>query len=119
MLTEMQDTFRTFSQFVARAVGSGWMFLTAVLLVITSGYYFRFSEAWKLNAGLAATVTSLLILILLQRSQNHNDKATHIKLDELINAIEGARNEAASVEDQPEKDMDRLKESNPAEGNAV
>ena len=87
-----------------------------IVAVAASGYYFDFSDRWKVDAGLAVPVISLLILIFLQRSQNHNDKATHVKLDELIHAIEGARNEAVSVEDRPEKEMHYLKKTNPAEG---
>jgi low affinity Fe/Cu permease len=78
--------------------------MAAVAIVIASGYYFGFSDGWKLNTSLAVAVVSLLVLILLQRSQNHNDKATHIKLDELINAVGDARNEVASIEDEPEPD---------------
>lgn len=88
----------------------------AVGIVLASGYYFKFSNEWKLNTSLVVAVVSLLVLILLQGSQNHNDKATHIKLDELINATSDARNEVASVEDESEKRMNELKETNPAEG---
>lgn len=107
----MRDTFRTFSTFGARIVGSGWSFLIAIAAIIATGYIYGFSDRWKLNAGLMASLLSLLVLIVLQRSQNHNDKATHIKLDELITAIEGARDETVSVEDRPEREMDKIKES--------
>lgn len=114
----MDELFRKFAVFVSSAIGSVWAALAVIIAVAASGYYFEFSDRWKVDAGLAVPVISLLILIFLQRSQNHNDKATHLKLDELINAIEGARDEAASVEDRPEKEMDHLKRSNPAEGKA-
>ena len=52
-----------------------------------------------------------MVLFFLQKSQNHNDKATHLKLDELVKAVEGARNEVVSVETKAEKDIDELKES--------
>ena len=111
----MHDGFRTISRYAASAVGSGWTFLTAVAVIWFSGNHYNYSQNWKINASLAASVISLLFLVLLQRSQNHSDKATHVKLDELIAASQGARNAAASVEDGSEDLMDRLKATNPAE----
>lgn len=115
----MDEVFRKFAIFISNVVGSVWAFLAVIIAVAASGCYFDFSDRWKVNASFAAAVISLSILIFLQRSQNHNDKATHIKLDELINALEGARDEAASIEDQPEKHMDHLKRTNPAESKTL
>ena len=115
----MQESFRKFAIFVSDIVGSVWAFLAVIVAVTASGYYFHFSDLWKENVSFAAAVLSLSVLIFLQRSQNHNDKATHVKLDELIYAIEGARDEAASVEDRPEKDMHYLKKTNPAESKTL
>jgi low affinity Fe/Cu permease len=111
----MQDAFRKFAVFVSRLVGSVWAFLVVITAVLVSGFYYHFSDIWKMNVSFIGAVVSLSVLIFLQRSQNHNDKATHVKLDELINAIGDARNEVAKVEDLPEKEIDRLKETNPAE----
>lgn len=49
--------------------------------------------------------------VLLQPSQNIGERATHLKLDELIRAIEGARNQVASVEERDEDAMDELKQT--------
>jgi low affinity Fe/Cu permease len=115
----MDEIFRKFAIFVSSIVGSVWAFLAVIIAVAASGYYFEFSDRWKANTSFAVAVISLSILIFLQRSQNHNDKATHTKLDELINAVDGARDEAASVEDRPDKEMDYLKKTNPAEGKTL
>src|SRR5687767_9586558 len=98
----MHDIFRKFAVVVSRIVGSGWAFMIAIGLVLGTGWYFNFSEAWKSNLGFVSTLTVLLLLFFLQKSQNHNDKATHLKLDELIRAAEGARDEVASAEKQAE-----------------
>ena len=111
----MKDQFRIFAGLVSKVIGSGWAFIALLGTVLTSGLYYNFSEQWKTNASLVIAVLSLSILIFLQRSQNFGDKATHVKLDELINATSGARNAAASVEEHSEHEMDRLKNSNPAE----
>jgi len=114
----MNDTFRSISTRAARAVGSIWALIALIVLAGGSGYYYDFSTNWKENVMLAVALVSLAVLILLQASQNHNDLATHIKLDELINAVEGARDEVVSVEDQPEKDMQELKMTHPSEAKA-
>jgi low affinity Fe/Cu permease len=114
----MNEIFRTISTRTARAIGSIWAFVTLIVLLGVTGYYSGLSERWKIEIAWIAGVTGLALLFLLQASQNHNDRATHIKLDELINAIEGARDEIVSVEEQSEREMKELKKSNPAEANS-
>lgn len=82
----------------------------AIALLAGSGIFYRFSDGWKSNVSLIATVTALTLLFFLQKSQNHSDKATHIKLDELIQATKGARNEIAFAEEQTERVMDELRQ---------
>jgi low affinity Fe/Cu permease len=115
----MHDTFRSISTRVANMVGSIWAFALLIGIVGASGYYYGFSESWKVNVACLGGVVSLAVLILLQASQNHNDKATHVKLDELITASEGARNEVVSVEELSEKQMAELRKANPAERREV
>ena len=106
----MHDVFRRFAAVVSRIVGSGWAFLVAAALFAGTGFYLNFSEAWKSNVSLIATVTALALLFFLQKSQNHSDKATHLKLDELVQAVEGARDEVVSVELQTEREIDELRQ---------
>jgi low affinity Fe/Cu permease len=51
------------------------------------------------------------MIFFLQHSQNVSDKATHLKLDELIRAVQGARNEVAAAEDREEYEIDALKQA--------
>jgi low affinity Fe/Cu permease len=105
----MHEAFRKFSFYMSKAIGSAWAFLVLILSVWGSGYYFDYSDRWKINVSFLAAVITLAALIFLQRSQNHNDEATHLKLDEIVLAMEGARNEVVSVEEQSGKDLARLK----------
>jgi low affinity Fe/Cu permease len=91
-------------------IGSVWAALIAVALVVGSGYLFNFSPLWKTDVSLVTSSVALILLIFLQKSQNHSDMATHLKLDELIKAVTGAREEIIAAETQPESEMDRLKE---------
>ena len=105
----MHETFRKFSFYVSKVIGSVWAFLVLIVSVWVSGQYFDYSDRWKINVSFITAVITLAALIFLQRSQNHNDDATHLKLDEIVLAIEGARNEVVSVEEQSGKDLARLK----------
>lgn len=105
----MHDIFRKFAAWVSRMVGSGWAVLIATGLIAGTGVYFNFSTEWKNNFSLIAHVTALALIFFLQKSQNHNDKATHLKLDELIKAADGARNEIVSAEHQPAREIDELR----------
>jgi low affinity Fe/Cu permease len=107
----MDDLFRKFASRVSKGVGSVWAPVILIILVLVTGLFFSFSPAWKNDISFTATLMALLLLCFLQRSQNHSDKATHLKLDELIQAVEGARDEVASTEHKAEKHLDELKES--------
>jgi low affinity Fe/Cu permease len=107
----MHEAFRKFSFYVSKTIGSAWAFIVLIISVWASGYYFGYSDKWKINVSFIAAVITLAALIFLQRSQNHNDDATHLKLDEIVRAMEGARNEVVSVEEQSGKDLNRLKKN--------
>lgn len=82
--------------------------MLTIILVASSGWYAGFSHQWRLDAAGVLAVASLLLLIFLQKSQNHGDRATHLKLDELIRAAEAARNEFTAAEHRAEKDIEKL-----------
>lgn len=105
----MQDFYRVFAFRVSEFIGSFWALMLLATSILATGYYFRFSTEWKINASLILAVIALAVLVFLQKSQNHNDKATHLKLDELIKASEGARNEIASVETEAEESIEKLR----------
>lgn len=106
----MHDFFRRFAGIVSRVVGSGWTLIFVILVIVGTGFYSGFGESWKDATDFGAKLTVLFLVFLLQKSQNHSDKATHLKLDELIKASEGARNEIAAAEHQAERKMDGLKQ---------
>jgi low affinity Fe/Cu permease len=107
----MQELFRRFAGRVSRLIGSVWTFLIFIILLLTTGIYFEFSSKWESNVSFIVTVITLSTLFFLQKSQNHNDNAIQLKLDELIKAAGGARDEVAAAERETEKDLEKLKES--------
>lgn len=105
----MQDLFRRFAEKVSRLIGSVWTFLIFITVLSATGFYFDFSSKWENNVSFVVAVITLMALFFLQKSQNHNDNAIQLKLDELIKAMGGARDEVAAVEKETEKDLENLK----------
>lgn len=107
----MDKKFQESAARVSRILGSMWTFIAALVVILITGIIFRFSQDWQEIVGFTITIATFFILFFLQKSQNVGDKATHAKLDELIRAVSGARNEFTSVEDKHEQEIDRLKQT--------
>lgn len=107
----MDKLFQKFAARISRLLGSVWVFLFVLTAIFGAGLFFGFSEAWQRVTSFSTSIATFLILFFLQKSQNVGDKATHAKLDELIRAVGGARNEFTAVEDKHEQEIDRMRET--------
>src|SRR4051812_43551175 len=108
-----KDGFSRFSNWTARASGKPVTFIVAVLTVVVwglSGPYFQYSDTWQLVINTGTTIVTFLMVFLIQNTQNRDTLALHVKLDELIVAMKGARNELVAVEDLPEEELEKKKE---------
>lgn len=109
----MNELFRKFAQKSAQAVGSYWAFLVAFLTIIiwaVSGPYFHFSETWQLVINTGTTIITFLMIFLVQNAQNRDAKAIHLKLDEIIHSLKGARNKLIDAEELPDEQLEEDKE---------
>ena len=91
--------------------GSSHAFICAVSIVViwaASGPLFNFSETWQLVINTGTTIITFLMVFLIQKSQNKDSKAIHLKLNELIASIPKASNRMVDVEDLSEEELDRL-----------
>lgn len=107
----VSDAFRIFARHSARALGSAWAFAGAVIVILTwiiSGPAFHFSDTWQLVINTATTIVTFLMVFLIQNTQNRDAKAVHLKLDELIRALEGARNHLVDLEDLSDEELKKL-----------
>jgi low affinity Fe/Cu permease len=106
-----RETFRGFASRSAQAVGSPAVFLLAVALVAAwavSGFFLRFSDAWQLVINTATNLITFFMVFLIQYSQNRDTKAIHLKLDELLRAVEAARTHLVGLENLSDEDLERL-----------
>jgi low affinity Fe/Cu permease len=72
---------------------------------LAAGPIFGFSNGWLLVPSAAASVAALLLVVLLQYSQNRDTRALQLKLDEVIRAVADARTELVRLEELPEDQL--------------
>jgi low affinity Fe/Cu permease len=109
----VSDAFRCFAQRSSTLLGSAWAFCGAVLVILVwlvTGPTFHFSDTWQLIINTATTVVTFLMVFLIQNTQNRDAKAMHLKLDELIRAVKGARNHLVDLEELSDNDLKKLEE---------
>jgi low affinity Fe/Cu permease len=107
----VRGAFRIFARRSATLLGSAWAFVGAVLVILVwllTGPTFHFSDTWQLIINTATTVITFLMVFLIQNTQNRDAKAMHLKLDEVIRALQEARNELVDLEDLSDEDLKRL-----------
>ena len=107
----VRDAFRCFAQRASVLLGSAWAFCGAVLVIVVwlvTGPTFHFSDTWQLIINTATTVVTFLMVFLIQNTQNRDAKAMHLKLDELIRAVKGARNQLVDLENLSDDDLKKL-----------
>src|SRR5260221_13704674 len=103
--------FCRFAKMTARAMGRPGAFLTAIALVVlwaVTGPYFHYSTDWQLVINTGTTIITFLMVFLIQNTQNRDAKAIHLKLDELIRALKGARNTLVDLEDLSDEELKKL-----------
>jgi low affinity Fe/Cu permease len=79
-----------------------------VLLWLVSGPFFGFSETWQLFINTGTTIVTFLMVFLIQRAQNKESLAVHLKLNEIVAALQGASNRLVNVEDFSEEELRTL-----------
>jgi low affinity Fe/Cu permease len=112
-LCVVSDAFRVFARRSSMMLGSAWAFAGAALVIcvwILTGPTFHFSDTWQLIINTATTVITFLMVFLIQNTQNRDAKAMHLKLDEIIRALKGARNQLVDLEDLSDEDLKKLEE---------
>lgn len=107
----MIETFHRFAATVARATGSAWAFLFALVTIVVwagLGPANRFSNTWQLVINTGTTIVTFLMVFLIQNTQNRDAYVMQLKLDELIRAASGARNSLVAMEHMSDQELERL-----------
>jgi low affinity Fe/Cu permease len=109
----VHDWFNTLAKKVSGWVGSPISFGLALAIIVVwgvTGPLFGFSDTWQLVINTGTTIVTFLMVFLIQNTQNRDARAIHLKLDEVIRSIEGARNDLIDLEDVPDDVLNRLQQ---------
>jgi low affinity Fe/Cu permease len=107
----VSDAFRIFARHSSMVLGSAWTFASAILIIVIwglTGPAFHYSNTWQLIINTGTTIVTFLMVFVIQNTQNRDAKAAHLKLDELIRALKGARNELIDLEKLADEDLTSL-----------
>lgn len=101
-----------FSYQATKATGTSLAFVVAATVIVVwaiTGPLFNFSDTWQLVINTGTTIVTFLMVFLIQRAQNKDALAIHLKLNEIVAAMEGASNRLIDVEDLSEPEIDALR----------
>jgi low affinity Fe/Cu permease len=91
--------------------GSSAAFALACFTIIAwavTGPIFHYSDTWQLVINTGTTIVTFLMVFLIQRSQNKDSRAIHLKLNELVAAVAGASNRLVGAEELSEDEVKLL-----------
>ena len=110
-MKKKKNLFERFSNWSTAATGSSAAFIIATTVIIiwaVTGPVFKYSETWQLIINTGTTIVTFLMVFLIQKSQNKDSKAIHLKLNELLASHEGTSNRMVNIEDLTEAERDHL-----------
>ena len=105
--------FARMAQRTARITGSSPAFIVVCFLTmlwLASGPFFHWSDTWQLIINTISNIVAMLMLFLVQNTQNRDTTALQLKVDELLRAVQGAQNAFINLEELTEEDLTRIKE---------
>jgi len=111
MTTRKKNFFERFSNWATAATGSSTAFFIAISVIVIwliSGPVFKYSDTWQLIINTGTTIITFLMVFLIQKAQNKDSKAIHLKLNELLASHEGTSNRMVNIEDLTEDELDHL-----------
>ncbi len=110
----MKESANPFEKLAHRATAfsgttAAFMFALAIIVVwLITGPLFNFSDTWQLVINTGTTIVTFLMVFLIQRMQNKDSRAIHLKLNELVAALDGPSNRLIDVEDLNERELENL-----------
>jgi len=107
----VHDRFGRFAAVASGWLGSTWAFVGAGLVVVlwaATGPILHFSDKWAMIIGTGASTATFLMVFLIQNTQNRDARAINLKLNELIRAMDKARNQMIDIERLSDLELDEM-----------
>lgn len=111
--THNGDSFGKFAARTSAWVGSKWAFAAAGLVIVAwavTGPIFHYSDTWQLVINTGTTIVTFLMVFLIQNTQNRDARAINLKLNELIHAIDAARDQMIDIESLSDAQLQGIQE---------
>jgi low affinity Fe/Cu permease len=105
--------FTRFAARVAHEVGRPLVFTGACVMVVVwaaIGPFVGFSDAWQLTINTGTTIVTFLVVFLIQNTQNRDNAALQIKIDELLRATAEAHNSLLNLEELSDQEIERFRQ---------
>ena len=109
----MNELFRRFASRASKFVGSSWLFLLAVIFIISwlvSNFPNNYNAETLLTIDTICTIVTFLIVFLIQNTQNRHNRAMQLKLDGIIKSQQSARNDLMGLEELTDEELDKFQE---------
>ena len=107
------DAFGKFAAAAASWLGSKWAFVGAIVIIVVwalTGPIFHYSDTWQLVINTGTTIITFMMVFIIQNTQNRDARAINLKLDELIHAIDAAKNQMMDIEKLSDDELDAINE---------
>ena len=105
MNRQLSERFASMASFLSKWMGTPWALFVAAMLVVIGLVAFGVDRT-----NFAISVATLLMVFILQNSQNRDAAALHVKLDEVITHLEGPRDDVAGIETKSHEEIEELHE---------
>jgi low affinity Fe/Cu permease len=108
----MRRLFTTIATWIATAAGQPLTFIAACAIILVwgvTGPLFSFSDTWQLVVNTGTTIITFLMVFLIQNSQNRDGAAMQAKLDELLRAVEKAREKFIGIEHLTDQQIELIR----------
>lgn len=105
--------FTRAAKWASRTAGRPSTFIVALVVIVIwaiTGPLFGFSDTWQLVINTGTTIVTFLMVFLIQNTQNRDTDALQIKLDELLRAVETARNTMIDLEELDDEELEAIRE---------
>lgn len=83
--------------------------LSVVVIWLIIGFFVGFDTRWILVLDTIATLNAALMVFIIQNTQNRENKALHLKIDELIRVTKEATTELIAIEEMEEEELEKIK----------
>lgn len=112
MVIKKRNPFEQFANWATNATGSSAAFIIALLVIVVwavTGPIFQYSDTWQLVINTGTTIVTFLMVFLIQKTQNKDSKAIHLKLNEILASHQGASNRMVDIEELTEEELDQIR----------